>query len=103
MQDEFPQQVRDLLDHLYDYEFIQRSALADALDPEGHLAPRERMRLLRSTLLSSLEELSPGAGVSPYSPRVRSYNVLSLHYVDRLTVQQVASAAIPNMASQWEL
>jgi CheY-like chemotaxis protein len=90
MQDAFAQQVRDLLDHLYDYEYLQETPLAHAMDPEGDLLGRERMRLLRSTLLASMEDLNPGDRVSPYSLRVRSYNVLTLHYVDRLTIQQVA-------------
>ena len=91
MQDDLEQQVRDLLDHLYDYEYLQESALAHMLDPGGALPARERMRLLRSTIIQSLENLNPGSGVSAYSPRIRCYNVLNLHYVDRLTVQQVAS------------
>lgn len=91
MQDKFAQQVRNILDHLYDYEYLQESSVAHAMDPSGKVLPRERMRLLRSTVLECIEKLHPGGSIAHYSPRVRSYNVLNLHYVDRLTIQQVAS------------
>jgi len=72
MTDDFGLQIRDALAHLYDYDYLARSALARALDPTGQLSARERMRQLRGTLLDGIEALNPGSDVSPYSLRQRS-------------------------------
>jgi CheY-like chemotaxis protein len=48
------------------------------------------MRRVRALLLTTLEQLNPGAGAPFRSPQARAYSVLKLHYVERLTILEVA-------------
>ena len=90
MVDELLDQIRDVLAHLYDYPYLQTHPLAGALDRSSAASPREAARLLRTQVLECIEELNPGMDVPLRSPAARSYNVLNLHYVEGLTVQEVA-------------
>lgn len=90
MTDQFYEAIRDVLSHLYDYAYLQEHPLALALDPEGRMQARERMRLLRSIVLEGIDQLAPEADLPESSPRPRCHRVLVLHYVDRLTIPQVS-------------
>ena len=85
----FLEMVRDALGHLYDYPYLQTHPLVDRLKPDKLLAPQERARFLRTTILKTTEEMHPGA-VPFRSVHARAYNVLNLHYVEGLTIQEVA-------------
>ncbi len=88
--DAFVQQVRDVLDHLYDYPYLQTHPLTEALLAADRLGPRERMRSLRALILQAIEELNPGPDVPFRSLRARVYSVLNLRYVEGFTVEGVA-------------
>lgn len=86
----FVEQVRDALDHLYDFPYLQTHPLADQVLPAEERDPRERMRSLRTTILQAIEELNPGADVPFRSLRARAYSVLNLRYVEGVTVEEAA-------------
>jgi len=86
--EKFLEQVRELLVRLYDYPYLQRCTLGEILCP-ANLDPRERMRHLRTLTLKLIEGMNPGNQAPQPSSR-RSYEVLKLHYVDGLTMQEVA-------------
>ncbi|MHB0857649.1 MAG: response regulator [Anaerolineae bacterium] len=86
----FVQQVQDALSHLYDYAYLQNHPLRECLAGGGVITDRERMRLLRTTLLQAIEDLNPGATVPFRSASGRAYHVLNLHYVEGSTIEQVA-------------
>ncbi|MEN6478199.1 MAG: response regulator [Anaerolineales bacterium] len=82
--------VRDALAHLYDYPYLQKHPLADQLGIEDQLPPRERMRRLRIALIEAIEQLKPLDETSARSPKSRSYQVLNLHYVESMLIEEVA-------------
>ncbi|MDI7275374.1 MAG: response regulator [Anaerolineae bacterium] len=86
----FAAEVRDVLDHLYDYPYLQTHPLAGHLHPDADLAPRERMHLLRSTVINAIEELNPGPAEPFRSLRARPYSVLNLRYVEGLSITELA-------------
>lgn len=86
----FVEQVRDALDHLYDFPYLQMHPLADQVLPAEERDPRERMRGLRTAILQAIEELNPGADVPFRSLRARAYSVLNLRYVEGVTVEEAA-------------
>ncbi|MGB9617544.1 MAG: ECF-type sigma factor, partial [Desulfomonilaceae bacterium] len=86
----FVEQIRDVLNHLYDYPYLQAHALADSLKPGKVFTPRERMHFLRTAVLEAIEELNPGSDVPFRSLRARAYNVLNLRYVEGLTIEAIA-------------
>jgi CheY-like chemotaxis protein len=86
----FEEQVRDFLTNLYDYSYLQTSPLIGQLAPTEDIASLQAMRNVRSLVLKTLEHMNPGANVSFRSPRARAHNILKLHYVEGLTVMEVA-------------
>jgi len=85
----FVEMVRDALGHLYDYPHLQTHPLVDRLGPRRSLGVQQRGRFLHTAILRAVEELHPGA-VPFRSAHARTYNVLNLHYVEGLTIQEVA-------------
>jgi len=85
----FVEMVRDALGHLYDYPHLQTHPLVDRLGPRRSLGVQQRGRFLHTAILRTVEELHPGA-VPFRSAHARTYNVLNLHYIEGLTVQEVA-------------
>lgn len=86
----FLEQIRDVLAHLYDYPYLQTHPLIEQFEHPNQLSPQGRMRFLRSLILEAIEELNPGPDVPFRSHYARAYNVLNLHYVEGLMVQEVA-------------
>jgi CheY-like chemotaxis protein len=86
----FIKQVKDALEHLYDFPYLQKHPLAREgvliADRPGE-APSER---LRRHLLAAIETLNPGHNVPFGAPHARIYNLLHLHYVEGMTVQEAA-------------
>lgn len=87
----FVEQVREVLAHLYEYPYLQTHPLANALKSGSYLPTQERMLFLRTAILEAVEEMNPGTDVPLRSLRARAYNVLNLHYVEGLTVQEVSA------------
>jgi CheY-like chemotaxis protein len=83
---QFVAQVQKLLEHLHDYSFLFNHPLEENKQA-GNNAGQE----LRRLLLEAIEALSPGPGISFRAPHARVYNVLHLHYVEGMTVNEAAN------------
>jgi CheY-like chemotaxis protein/transposase len=86
----FIEQVKGALDHLYDLDHLQRYPVV-----RGGKSPAEPSveiggQRLRQELAAAVETLNPGAGVPFRAPHARLYNLVRLHYVQGMTVQEAA-------------
>ena len=96
--------VREALEALYDNVGLSQAHLVDCLPDLAGIAPlEERAELLRSLLLEAIESLRPkrrltgapsgrsrsSAGSSFGSPESRSYDVLTLRYLEQVPVPQM--------------
>jgi CheY-like chemotaxis protein len=81
----FVEQIKDVLEHLHDFMYLQQHPMSKA----GELVDNSAQHLRRN-VLAAIETLSPGPGVAFRSPTARVYNMLHLRYVEGLTVHQAA-------------
>jgi len=88
--DDFVAQVKDALEHLYDLRYLEQHPLAAAPQGEAAAAPDLAGQRLRRELAATIESLSPGPGASFRAPQARAYNLLTMHYVEGMTVQEAA-------------
>lgn len=88
---EFVEQVKQALEHLYDFAYLQRLPLAQALAPDKRQASQTLGHHLRRELLTAVEAISPDPRSSPQSTDARQYDLLHLRYVDAITVQEAAN------------
>ena len=87
--DDFVENVKDALEHLYDFPHLQHHPLIE----DSKLAaqsPESPVQQLRRKLMEVIETLNPGENVPFRSPHARLYNLLHLRYVEGLTVQETA-------------
>lgn len=83
---EFVQQVKTALGALYDLPALQRHPLTTWLPSVG---PAEGVgQRLRRALIEAIEALNPGAGVPFRAPNARPFQLLHLHYVEGLAIQE---------------
>lgn len=85
--EEFEQYVYDCLLHLYDYAVLQDHPLVHRLVP--HALGANRVQIFRDVVTEAIERLRPGIGLDFNSREARSYNILSLRYLDRQQTQDV--------------
>ncbi|MBN1430641.1 MAG: response regulator [Anaerolineae bacterium] len=85
--DRFIEQVKQILEHLYDFPYLQRHPLAQGTNLGINESPAQRLR--RETL-TAIETLSPGPGVTFRAPHARLHSLLHFRYVEGLTVQEAA-------------
>jgi CheY-like chemotaxis protein len=83
-------QVKDALDHLYDLTHLQRHPITQVLSVGGSSTNVAAQRL-RAELVDAIEALNPGKGTAFRAPHSRIYNLLTLHYVDKLTIRDAAN------------
>ena len=81
-QDEFSQQVRDALGHLYDYPHLEDHPLALRYWPHVRERGPSRAQRLSRLLLESIEELNPPDDPAKDTSRTRSYLLLVYRYVE---------------------
>jgi CheY-like chemotaxis protein len=86
----FVEQVQQVLDHLYDFPYLQRHPLAQQVQDGHELSSDIAGQRLRRELVTAIESLNPGPGVGFRSAVARSYGMLQLHYVEGLTVLESA-------------
>jgi len=89
--DDFLEQVKDALEHLYDFPYLQNHPLANMAQSKGDSSSQSPAQHLRRELMDVIDTLSPGPDVPFRSPHARLYNVLHLHYVEGMTVQETAN------------
>jgi CheY-like chemotaxis protein len=85
----FIEQVKEALEKLYDFQALQGSLLTQQFDSKAD-STTTGTHQLRSQLIDAIESLNPGQNVAAHSGTVRIYNLIYMHYVGRLTIQQVA-------------
>lgn len=86
----FVKQVRDALEHLYDFPYLEEHPLVREgkfLASGSRESPGQH---LRQELMAAIEMLNPGPDVPFRAPHARLYNLLLLHYVEGMTVQEAA-------------
>ena len=88
----FVEQVKQVLEHLYDFPYLEGHPLAaESAEPAGAGRPAETPgQRLRREAMAAIEALSPGPGVPLRAPHARVYNLLHLHYVEGMTIQETA-------------
>lgn len=86
----FVEQVKQALEHLYDFPFLQLHPLAQELDPAPNHPTESPGQRLRRELIAAIETLNPGPNIPFRAPHARLYNLLHLHYVEGMTIQEAA-------------
>lgn len=83
--------VKDALGCLYDPLDLSRAALCRHFPDVARQADsRRRAQAMRSILMNAVEALQPPAAQLPLTPSLRGYELLSLHYVQRLPLTDAA-------------
>lgn len=86
----FIEQVKEALEKLYDFQALQQNSLTWNFDSQPADAQMTGAHQLRGHLIEAIESLNPGQNVAASSGTVRIYNLIYMHYVGRLTIQQAA-------------
>jgi CheY-like chemotaxis protein len=86
----FTEQVKQVLERLYDFAYLQQHSLARFYDGDDDLSAKTSGRQLRQELLTVIESLKPNSGAHFRAPVARLYNILHLYYVENLTIQDAA-------------
>jgi len=88
---EFVEQVKQALEHLYDFSYLQQLPLAQALAPAKLRASQTIGHHLRRELLTAVEAINPAPNSPQQFADARLYNLLHLRYVESITVQEAAN------------
>jgi CheY-like chemotaxis protein len=83
-------QVKDALEHLYDLGYLERHDLAQGYDPREQASAELAGQRLRRELSAAIESMNPGPGIAFRAPQARAYNLMIMHYVEGVTVQEAA-------------
>lgn len=86
----FIEQVKEALEKLYDFQALQQNSLTWSFDSQLSDSHMTGAHQLRGQLIEAIESLNPGQNVAANSGTVRIYNLIYMHYVGRLTIQQAA-------------
>lgn len=86
----FVEQVKQAMEHLYDFAYLQQHPLARFYDTDSELSARTAGRQLRHELIKAIESLKPPADIHFREPVARLYNVLHMYYVESLNIQATA-------------
>jgi CheY-like chemotaxis protein len=86
----FIEQIKEALENLYNFQALQENSLAHHLTAQSSDTRLTGAHHLRGQLIEAIETLNPGQNVAAHSGTVRIYNLIYMHYVGRLTIQQAA-------------
>jgi CheY-like chemotaxis protein len=87
---DFANEVKDALQHLYDFPYLQKHPLARYADAAASASQAMRGQWLRREIITTIEALAPESALSFRAPQARPYQILQLRYVEGLTVQEAA-------------
>lgn len=87
---EFVEQVKQALEHLYDFAYLQQLPLAKQLASIRRRPSESPGHHLRRELITAIEAISPGGSEFQQSPDGRIYSLLQMRYIDDITVQVAA-------------
>lgn len=85
--DVFIEQVKQVLENLFRFPVLQAHTLAQYFPADSDHSAGQH---LRRAVIDAIEQLNPGPNVSFRAPHARLYNILHMHYVQGLTIQEVA-------------
>lgn len=84
----FIEDVKQVLENLYDFPYLQRHPLAETA-PKSN-GNENAGQNLRREVISAIEAHNPG-DMSFHSPHARLYNLLHMHYVEAMTIQETSN------------
>lgn len=87
---EFIQQIRGLLEHLYDFPYQQRHTLVLTPADTGYAVVEIAGPKARKLLLDALEKIGEEKSLAFRSSQARAYNILRLHYIEGMGINDVA-------------
>jgi CheY-like chemotaxis protein len=87
---QFLQLVKQALEHLYDYPYLQRHPLTQLPAFRPAEAGQNSTHLLRRAIIDAIEKLNPGEAAYFRAPQSRLYSLMHLHYVEGMMVQEAA-------------
>lgn len=87
----FVEQVKQVLEHLYDFAYLQQHPLARKYDSDGDLSAKTAGRQLRLELIKAIESLKPPQDTHFRAPIARLYNILHFYYVENMNIQIAAA------------
>lgn len=88
--EEFLEQVKQVLQHLFDFAYLQQHPLARMYDGSDDLSAKTAGRQLRYEVIKAIEALEPQPDAHFRAPTARLYNILHLCYVENLNIQAAA-------------
>lgn len=86
----FIQQIRDFLEHLYDFPYQQRQSLVLSSTVTNTPILEVPGSKVRKLLLDALEKIGEEKNLAFRSLQARFYNLLRLHYIEGMAVNDVA-------------
>jgi CheY-like chemotaxis protein len=85
---EFAKQIRQALDNLFDFAYLQNLTLIRALSGSGQSLGLS-VRQLRSELLDAIDQLKPGPDVPPLSKEQRPYALMYGRYIHGMSTSEL--------------
>lgn len=89
--EDFLELVKQALEHLYDFPFLQRHSLAQEMMVFKENNTETAGQILRRELVSAIEAINPGSEFFFRSSVARLFNLLQLHYIEGFTIQETAN------------
>jgi CheY-like chemotaxis protein len=86
----FIQQIRNFLEHLYDFPYQQRQTLVLNPAETGYPFLEVAGPKVRKLLLEALEKIGEEKSLAFRSSQARFYNLLRLHYIEGMGINEVA-------------
>lgn len=86
---QFVRQLREVLNHLYDFAYLQNHSLLDWFGESHHYGP-SRSQATRRIVLEAIEQMNPGPRFSPRAPESRCYQILLQRFLEGRPPSEVA-------------
>jgi hypothetical protein len=87
----FVDRVKDVLENLYDFACLEHHPFAANLSANYVRTGETRGQCLRRLMLSAVERMNPGTGISLRAVHARAYNMLHLRYVEGMTTHEASN------------
>lgn len=88
--DEFTEQVRQVLERLFDLPYLYQHPLAATWRTSDDETAGSHAAALRQAVQAAIEALNPGDSTPFRAPQARLYQLLHLHFMEGLSVQESA-------------
>jgi len=88
--EQFYEQVKDALESIYDYPALQTHPFTEQINQINPESRDDPVHQVRRMLIDAIETLNPGNHEGVRIGTKRIYNLLHLHYVGGMTLQEVA-------------